>query len=264
MAPAEGGSDPANMASSPTCWLLVHEMGDSGATTLASSLQDLARPQGIAVRAMTTQMLVTLTVWRLGVQAKGMSCTLDTPRLSLFAGQPPDRSQASTVIERLSAVIFRSTALGLAPGVPDAEYKSAEWTALLQAWLHGLPCPVLNRPRCQHSALEGPSMARSRQAAARCGLPIIESANQALPGISLQYLVIGKHCFDRGGQQLQSVRARALVDATQTLGYDLLAWSGRAEGGGRWRLSHALPNPDLREFGPGALKGLAGWLAASA
>ena len=264
MAPAEGGSDPANMASSPSCWLLVHELGDSGAAPLAASLQALARPQGIAVQAMTTQMLLTLTRWQLSVQTSGMSCTLSTPHLNLFAGAQPDRPQAPTASQRLSAVIHRCTAVGLTHRVADAEYKSAEWTALLQAWLHGLPCPVLNRPRCQHSSLEGPSMARSRQAAARSGLPIIESANPALPCISLQCLVIGEHCFDRGGQQFQPVQARALVDATQTLGYDLLAWSGRAEGGGRWRVSHALPNPDLREFGPGALKGLTGWLAASA
>ncbi len=275
------------------CWLVVHELHDSSAQWLAGALAALAGLQGPAVRAVPVSALMSWVRWQVRVERHGSACALDAPGLALQAGclkpqdgaaRPPDPRRA-----RLAGVINRCGLVALPTDVPDADYKSAEWNALLMAWLHGLPVPVLNRPRCDNVLGTMASAAVWRQRAASSGLAVWPLAVQAStaqrpdaadpvgwPGL----LVVGDTCLEpaalsdyragNGAANGATTRAaswaapgwsatarRAAARAAATCGCDLLAWTGSHDAQGYWRVAAATAWPDLRPFGAPALQALA-------
>jgi hypothetical protein len=82
----------------------------------------------------------------------------------------------------------------------DRAYVAAEMTAFLSAWLHALPCPVLNRPG--PSCLMGPSYRPAwwLRAAAAAGLPVrpmrhcikLRAEEPALPAPRTSVTVVGQ------------------------------------------------------------------------
>lgn len=249
------------------CWLIVHELHDSSARWLAQALAGVAGPQGPAVRAVPVPALLAWVRWQLQVDSRGSRCTLDAPGLSLWAGPSPP-TQPGPPRARLAGVINRSNLVTLPPGAQDADYKSAEWNALLVAWLHGLQAPVINRPRCSNLLSTMASAAIWRQRAAAWGLPIWPVAVAApkpqaafgSPGL----LVVGDTCLEPVAQSASSPAPccsasghRAAARAAAACGCGLLAWTGEHDDQGTWRISGATPWPDLRLFGQPALHALA-------
>lgn len=210
--------------------------------------------------------------WCLRVQGDGSRCTIDTRGLALQCGvaDPGGAGPDGTPRTRLAGVVNRCGPVSLPAGAPDADYKSAEWNALLVAWLHGLCCPVINRPRPHNlqAATMGP--ARWRQAAAAAGLPVWPLHGQdAWPqvlGDAPGLLVVGPRVFEAAAPTLPRwpTRAhRAAAAAAARAGCELLAWTGRPDAQGRWCISGATPWPDLRPFGPAAGAALAQALGAA-
>lgn len=259
------------------CWLVVHELHDGSAQWLAGALAALAGPQGPAVRAVPVPALMSWVRWQVRVDRQGSACALDAPGLALQAGclkpqdgaaGPPDPARA-----RLAGVINRCGPVALPADVPDADYKSAEWNALLMAWLHGLPVPVLNRPRCDNVLGTMASAAVWRQRAASSGLAVWPLAVQASaaqrpdaadpvgrPGL----LVVGDACLEPmppsaagAAPGCSATARRAAARAAATCGCDLLAWTGSHDAQGHWRVASATAWPDLRPFGAPALQALA-------
>lgn len=267
------------------CWLVVHELHDGSAQWLAGALAALAGPQGPAVRAVPVPALMSWVRWQVRVERQGSACALDAPGLALQAGclqpqgaaaGPPDPARA-----RLAGVINRCGLVALPADVPDADYKSAEWNALLMAWLHGLPVPVLNRPRCDNVLGTMASAAVWRQRAAGSGLavwPLAVPASAAQrpdaadpvgwPGL----LVVGDTCLEPAALSVtgaatgaatwaapgwSATARRAAARAAATCGCDLLAWTGSHDAQGQWRVAAATAWPDLRPFGAPALQALA-------
>jgi hypothetical protein len=117
----------------------------------------------------------------------------------------------------------------------DRAYVAAETNAFLVAWLHALPCPVINRPTT--TSLCGPAWGdlHWRAAAARIGAAWA-AGDDAEPAREL--VVCGERCFfaDTHGQ---SAIAFALARAANA---DLLAVRMRGE-----RICAASIAPDLRD-----------------
>jgi hypothetical protein len=93
-------------------------------------------------------------------------------------GDRPGRFVADRRVHRtadLQGVLVRRPALAaeelLWMAEADRDYACAEINAFLVAWLHGLACPVLNRPTA--NALCGPAWSQRQwqQVAARAGVP---------------------------------------------------------------------------------------------
>lgn len=285
---------PQGPAQPRPCWLVVHELHDQAAPALAAALAEAAAASGVDVRAVSVPALMSApgpgvvangarnaaepplpmggVRWCLRVQGDGSSCTLDAPGLALQAGAADADGTAPGGARRarLAGVVNRCGPVSLPAGAPDADYKSAEWNALLAAWLHGLCCPVINRPRPHNlqAATMGP--ARWRQAAAAAGLPVWPLRGQdAWPqalGDAPGLLVVGPRVFEAAAPTLPRWPARAhraAAAAAARAGCELLAWTGRPDAQGRWRISGATPWPDLRPFGPAAGAALAQALGAA-
>jgi hypothetical protein len=253
-------------ASGRACWWVVHELHDTGAASLAAALAVWAAPRGVVVRAMPLNVLLGRARWQLRVETQGSLCALTAPGLPLQAG-------AATAAMPLAGVVNRCGPVVLSPAVDDADYKSAEWSALLVAWLHGLACPVVNRPSPRQLYPSQVPVAVWRQAAAIAGLPIWPlplrpsgappaGAPIGEPGL----LVVGDTCFEAtdvpgGAPGWPAAAHRAAAEAAARQGCDLLAWTGARDAQGTWRIGGATPWPDLRAFGPVAVEALAGRLA---
>ena len=256
------------------CWLVVHELHDRSAPWLAGELAALAGPHGPAVRPVPLPALMAWVRWRLQVDRAGSACTLDAPGLSLQAGCVTRLgAKPGPPRMRLAGVINRCGPVALPASAPDADYKSAEWNALLMAWLHGLPVPVLNRPRCDNVLGALASTAVWRQRAARFGLPIWPLAltdgpahpaplcqPAAWPGL----LVVGGVGIEPESPSATGAAPgwtasarRAAARAAAGCGCDLLAWTGSHDSNGHWRVAAATAWPDLRPFGPPAVQALA-------
>lgn len=99
--------------------------------------------------------------WQLGVGTSA-SC-------AVVAGKPTPIGRITGVLTRLSGITANEL-----PHIAAADrgYVAAEMTAFLMAWLHGLPCPVLNRPG--PGCLMGPSHQPAwwLHAAANAGLSV--------------------------------------------------------------------------------------------
>jgi len=265
------------------CWLVLHELHDTSAPALIEALA-AARP-GQAVHGLSSAALLTWVRWQSRLDATGASCRLQWPGVSgldLHAGPSPRQGPGATALPglTLAGVVNRLHPLTLPTTADDAEYKSAEWQALCNAWLHGLPCPVLNRPRCADVMAATRTAVRWRQRAAQAGLPIwpltpvatghgvahtLQHRGMGSDGApqSAGLLVVGEQtlpALDRSGPHwpldLQQAAARAVREA----GLDLLAWTGGTDARGVWRVSGATPWPVLRAFGPAALDAISGWL----
>ena len=218
-------------------WLVVHDLHDTAAAALAGALQ---------ARALSVTTLMVCARWQLCVDSDGSRCELH------LAGQ---RLQPA-------GVIYRCAPVALHPAVPQADYKSAEWQALLQAWLHGLPCPVINRPRCGSLDIATRSAARWRQSAALGGLLVWPLAPTDKPGWAdggqPGLLVVGDACFAlAGAAPPPAAQAAAAIRAAALAGCDLLAWTGAPDAKQRWRVAGATPTPDLRAFDAAAVSAVA-------
>jgi len=279
--PAAPGVAPGAAA---LCWLVVHALNDASAAALAEALQGQAAAQGVSVRSVPMTALTGWVRWGLRVESGGTRCTLQAPTLALAAGRPSQKQAPPWAA--LAGVVNRCGPVQLPAGVADADYKSAEWNALLAAWLNGLPCPVINRPLAHrlHAAFQSP--AAWRKAAATCGLPVwpwpgghvggADAAAQVpqagIPaeprdGDTAGLLVVGQRVFEapgaaRPGWNLAAHRAAA--QAASDCGCQLLAWTGRPDHQGRWRITGANPWPDMRAFGHAAIQALADALAQPA
>ena len=218
-------------------WLVVHDLHDTSAAALAGALR---------ARAVSVTTLMACARWQLRLDSDGSHCELHLSGRQL---QP-------------AGVINRCGPVALPAGLPQATYKSAEWQALLQAWLHGLPCPVINRPRCGSLDIAARSAARWRQAAALGGLPVWPLAPTDNPGWAdggrPGLLVVGDACFALTGAALPpAAHAAAAIRAAALAGCDLLAWTGAPDAAGLWRVAGATPTPDLRAFDAAAVQAVA-------
>jgi hypothetical protein len=249
---------------------VVHEVQDTGAVWLTRRLATCAAASGVAVRQLSVPALMGGVRWQLRVQTHGSACVLEAPGFALDAGDAPAGGWPRA---RLAGVVNRCGPVALPDGVGDADYKSAEWSALLMAWLHGLPCPVVNRPSARQLNAVLTSMARWRQAVAAAGLPIWPLLPAgAAPGVEGPsgpgLLVVGDTCFEpvdgAAGAGWPTTLHRAAAAAAARQGCDLLAWVGARDAQGTWRVGGATAWPDLRPFGLPAVQALAGVLAGSA
>jgi len=264
------------------CWLVVHELQDLMAAALAQALHQHAAAHGVVVRSVPVPALMAWVQWSLRIDGGGARCTLQAPAFALADGGWEAGPAGTPGPAPLAAVINRSGPVALPGTVVDADYKSAEWSALLAAWLCGLTCPVINRPLPHrlHAALQGP--AAWRQAAAARGLPVwawkgdsvgwsgaatglapAPAVADETPGL----LVVGQNVFEAPGPQGPGWTAAAHGAAAQAAadcGCQLLAWLGRRNTRGHWCITGAAPWPDLRAFPSEAGQALAQQLTGAA
>ncbi len=128
---------------------------------------------------------------------------------------PADPASGTAVVEgrRLRVAELRAV-LTRRPGILAEElahiaaaeraYVAAEVNAFLVAWLHALPCPVLNRPTTR--SLSGPAWDdyHWRSAAARAGIKCAE-AGAVEPH---RVIVCGEECFFAANDRQASVARR--------------------------------------------------------
>jgi hypothetical protein len=274
MGPEAPDAPEAQGARPPAVWLWLHDLLDAaavaGAALLAQRLPLRAVPLPVALAGR----------WELAVDGRGT-----TARLRLPGAEPA----------RLAGVIHTQAPVALPPQGADAGYKSAEWQALLTAWLHGLPTPVLNRPRPARAAgAHGPPVAAGGQALwlqrlARAGLPVRPwhagrpgAATPAGDGSPMAlWMVAGRQVVRAASPAAAAAAAaaeaaidtavglsrpalhRRLAAVARAAGVDWLAVSAAPVAGGGWQLTGATPSPDLRAFGAAGCDALAAALRAA-
>lgn len=227
--------------------------------------------------------------WQLAVSRGGTALRLHTPVGSFTAapaataGSTPDEGGEPSedggigeigktgAARPLAGIIHTHHGFELAAALPDRDYKAAEWQALLWAWLHGAPVPVLNRPRAAQvaGAASAGSPAAQRawwcQRLARAGLPVwlASAADAGVAGERWGLMVAGSRVVQAGGLPLPGWPAstqRRLCALARAEGLDWLALAGREDGQGCWRISRVSTRPDLRPFGTAGAQALAAWL----
>jgi hypothetical protein len=263
---------------------VLHEAGDAAARWLSDALagEAVARRLGVAVHALSTHALRTALRWSVRVDRDGSSCRLRARGFDAAAGGPAVDADGS-LPTRIAGVVSRLRPLSALAGVPDGEYKAAEWHALLTAWLHGLPCPVLNRPRVGAVSTELLPVALWRQRAAARGLPVLPwrvgaggaggaggdpaALHQVRPASTVALVVAGRECLwpqhagaaaTPGWTGAMGSRAAALFGADALVGV-----SGVPAADGVWRIDAVTVAPDLRVFGAAAAAAVAANLAGS-
>ncbi len=253
-------------------WLVLHDMDDTGAWPLAARLQGAA-PVGVQVHALPPQALIGRVRWDLRVDSSLSADRFTQSSLSI-AGLGVHSDALGGVVNRTVMPVH------LPEAATDAAYKSAELNALLLAWLHGLHCPVLNRPQPHNVQAAARSAAQWCQAAARHGLPIWAVFSQGtthahgawvdrqrahavnIPGL----LVIGDAVFEvqsHDAPRWHPALHHAAACATAAAGCDVLMWCGQRDARGVWRIGGASTMADMQAFGPTAVEALAGRFTAS-
>lgn len=234
-------------------WLVLHEAHDAEGAAWAQALErgwqrtapgDATCPQVLALSSLVLRMRSS---WVLRVDASGTRC-----RLRLANGRVLDDTVLAGVVNRLGPV-------NPASAEAEACYQASEWSALLLAWLHGLRCTVINRPRPVDPHPQLHEHAWWRQAAAQAGLGV---EPDAAPGASTRpadaseaaYLIVDQQVVPDGAQPASCWNAdaalqRALRRMARLSGCDLLSVHGAVNAQGHWHFRHADPHPSVRGFG---------------
>jgi hypothetical protein len=130
---------------------------------------------------------------------------------AVIAGQRVRVGDIRAVLTRRPAVLAQEL-LHMAPG--EREYVSAELNAFLVAWLHALPCAVVNRPTTR--SLSGPAWndKQWRIAAGRAGIECAEACD----GDAHTVMVCGEEClFATTPRQASMARALARIANVELL-----------------------------------------------
>jgi hypothetical protein len=163
--------------------------------------------------------------WRLGHETDGRA---------VVGGRRVATRDITAVLTRRPAIMAEE----LAHIVPtDRVYVAAEMTAFLVAWLHGLPCRVVNRPSAGN--LGGPAWDRATWlvVAARLGIPVdlsprrvpFEVESEPDTGSDdIMLTVIGPHCFGTDDTHLTRHALRlAQASSVRVLGLRFTRSEGR-------------------------------------
>jgi hypothetical protein len=237
--------------------LVLHEPHDAEGPALAQALarswhraaaeENRGGAEKPQVQAMSSLALRMQARWALQVDATGTRC-----RLKLANGQVLDDAVLTAVINRLSPV---------SPLSKNAEacYQAGEWSALWLAWLHGLRCPVINRPNPVDPYLQFHDTTWWRQTALKAGLRVgprlATGAGDWPPGAHLatclvlaQQVLPDVHLREAGWAPDAELR-RALRRLAELSSCDMLAVQGTFDRQGLWYFCHADAHPGMRAFG---------------
>ena len=256
-APAAGWHPPtAPRVSEGPVWLVLHDAHDPDGPALAQALErgwqrtargtpgSARRPQVLALSPLALRMR---SRWALRVESGGTRC-----RLQLADGQVLDDTALAGVVNRLGPAH---------PGGTDAEaaYQASEWSALWLAWLHGLRCRVINRPRPVDPHPQLHDGVWWRQLALLAGLRVwpdtaLGAADGSTGGCPASALIVGQEVMysapvNAAGALEDVALRRALRRMAELSGSDLLAVHGVLDGQGLWHFRHAEPHPALHAFG---------------
>jgi len=232
-------------------FFVLADSGDAAALWAHRGLQE----RGLDPVFITPRMLASSLRWehRVGGEGARTSVLFHRDRLLSSTG-------VGGVLNRIS---FLSADL-FAPGRPeDRQYAQMEVTALVMSCLHGLDCPVLNRPTAQGMAGSWRHPSEWAVLAGRAGLtawpfrqragqdPVMALAPPSLPRRTV--FVAGRQaCGAAPGEVAEACTRLAALAQTALLGVDFVA--GPA---GSWTFAGASPQPDFRSGGARFLDTLA-------
>lgn len=243
----------------PSVWLVLHEPDDAGGSALASALERCLQRLGLAstaaqkgssgpqVLAISSLALRMKSSWALRVDKGGTQC-----RLVLADGQVLDDAVLVGVVNRIGPVRAISS---------EAEscYQSSEWSALMLAWLFGLRCPVINRPRPMDPYPQLHDHAWWCRLASNAGLGISATNERnpiawGLPSNSAACLVMGQQVVPDAAQAAAGWKpdlalTRALCRLAARAGRDMLTVHGDLDARGLWRFQYVESQPDVGAFG---------------
>lgn len=240
-------------ASNAPVWLVLHAADDPDGPALAKALErgwqpavcgsHRAEAQQPRVLALSPLALRMRSHWALRVAPDGTHT-----RLRLANGQVLDDTALTGVVNRLGPVQHTGS---------DAEsaYQASEWSALWLAWLHGLRCPVINRPRPADPYPQCHDNHWWRQRARQVGLRVDSNPGVTDPTIhTADWLVIGQQITpvapsDAPREAPDPALRSALCRLASIAGCDLLAVHGAMDGQGRWYFRYANAQPALRTLG---------------
>ena len=232
------------------------------------------QPAGPVLRLLPLPLALAAR-WRLQVGSGGQCGAELESALGCFS----DAARPRPGSVRIAGVIHTDGGPELPAGLPDRDYKQAEWQALLWAWLHGLRAPVINRPQPARAAAGGSGawapgeQALWRQRCARAGLPVWPLAGGAAAALAVPG---GEHCglMVAGDRVVRALGAPGAATAGWTpqacsrlcavargAGADWLAVHGAPDASGVWRVSRVGTRPDLRLFGAAGAQALAEWMS---
>jgi hypothetical protein len=242
-------------------WLVLCDANDASAYWAHHEL----RARGVApLELITADALSLADYWEHRVAGERVSIRFRLGALEV-AGE-----RLRGVLNRLYTV---PVAHWRAAPQADRDYVQQELLALFLSWLHGLPCPVINRPTPQ--GLSGQWRPESEWAwlAQTAGLPVPpyrQSARDGVdemkgerrlvaPGMLVQTVIVTGDAAAGAAAPpavLAGCRRLAEIAGTHLLGVDFIAGAA-----GPWTFAGANPMPYLMLGGAALIEALAGQLA---
>lgn len=233
-------------------FFLLADSGDAAALWAHRGL----RERGLdPLEFVTPTMLAASPHWehRVGVSGVDTSILFHRDRLLSSHG-------ARAVLNRIG---FLSADLFSRGKPDDRQYAQMELTALVMSCLHGLDCPVLNRPTAQGMAGSWRHPSEWAMLAGRAGLmtypfrqkagqdPVMTAAPPLLPRKTL--FVAGAQVSGEAPKEVGEACLRlAALSRTALLGIEFVDGPG-----GPWTFADATPQPDFRLGGDPFLDTLA-------
>jgi len=212
-----------------------------------------------SLELITSETLAHCYDWEHTVGADGVGISFRLPDGRLVVGR-----QIEGVLNRLlmppPELISQATPA-------DRDYAQQELTALYLSWLHGLSCPVLNRPTPQGLAGRWRHASEWALAAhqAGFGVPVYEQTESdpadhgyaSLVPLDAPVTRVISLCGGVFGAEVPTFVRRSCLELAEICGTRLLGIDLLPALRGKWSFAAATPLPDLQIGGPALIHALA-------